>query len=75
MKRQLSSVSTEHGHYSEIYVHGPMGSGVGRLILDPFSMLLYSTRAEDFQSIKELTDQGMSVVEAIDTILKQRSMH
>ena len=75
MKRQLSSVSTEHGHYSEIFVHGPMGSGVGRLILDPFSMLLYSTRAEDFQSIKTLTDQGISVVEAIDTILKQRGMH
>ena len=75
MKRQLSSVSTEHGHYSEIFVHGPMGSGVGRLILDPFSMLLYSTRAEDYQSIKTLADQGMSVIEAIGTILKQRGMH
>jgi conjugal transfer ATP-binding protein TraC len=75
MKRQLSSVATEHGHYSEIFVHGPMGSGVGRLILDPFSMLLYSTRAEDFQAIKALTSQGMSVVEAIETILKQRGIH
>ncbi|TXF11204.1 type IV secretion system protein TraC [Pelomicrobium methylotrophicum] len=72
MKRQLSSVATEHGHYSEIFVHGPMGSGVGRLILDPFSMLLYSTRAEDFQAIKSLKDQGMSVIEAIETILQQR---
>jgi conjugal transfer ATP-binding protein TraC len=52
-----------------------MGSGVGRLILDPFSMLLYSTRAEDYQSIKTLADQGMSVIEAIGTILKQRGMH
>ena len=75
MKRQLSSVSTEHGYYSEIFVHGPMGSGVGRLILDPFSMLLYSTRAEDFQAIKSLTDQGMSVIEAIETILKKRGTH
>lgn len=75
MKRQLSSVSTEHGYYSEIFVHGPMGSGVGRLILDPFSMLLYSTRAEDFQAIKTLTDQGMSVAQAIETILKRREGH
>lgn len=75
MKRQLSSVATEHGHYSEIFVHGPMGSGVGRLILDPFSMLLYSTRAEDFQAIKTLTDQGMSVAQAIETILKRREGH
>lgn len=72
MKRQLSSVATEHGYYSEIFVHGPMGSGVGRLILDPFSMLLYSTRAEDFQAIKTLKDQGMPVIEAIETILRQR---
>ena len=35
MKRQLSSVSTEHGHYSEVFVHGPMGSGVGRMISIP----------------------------------------
>lgn len=72
MKRQLSSVSTEHGHYSEIFVHGPMGSGVGRLILDPFSMLLYSTRAEDYQAIKTLTDQGIPVTEAIETIIERR---
>jgi len=71
MKRQLSSVTTEHGYYSEIFVHGPMGSGVGRLILDPFSMLLYSTRAEDFQAIKTLTEQGLSVVEAIETLLQR----
>lgn len=75
MKRQLSSVATEHGYYSEIFVHGPKGSGVGRLILDPFSMLLYSTRAEDFQAIKALTDQGVSVAEAIDEILKRRGLH
>lgn len=75
MKRQLSSVTTEHGVFSEIFVHGPMGSGIGRLILDPFSMLLYSTRPEDFQAIKTLTRQGLSVAEAIDTILKQRGAH
>jgi len=72
MKRQLSSVTTEHGHYSEVFVHGPVGSGVGRLILDPFSMMLYSTRAEDFQAIKTLKELGASLVDAIDTLLAQR---
>lgn len=75
MRRQLSSVATEHGHYSEIFVHGPMGSGVGRLILDPFSMLLYSTRAEDYLAIKQRTDQGLSVVEAIQQVLQERGVH
>lgn len=74
-KRQLSSVTTEGGAYSEVFVHGPMGSGIGRLILDPFSMLLYSTTAEDFQAIKTLTDQGMSVADAIESLLKRRGVH
>lgn len=72
MKRQLSSVATEHGYFSEIFVNGPGGSGIGRLILDPFSMMLYSTRAEDFEEIKALTSKGVSIIEAIDFILKRR---
>ena len=43
------------------------------MILDPFSMLLYSTRAEDYQAIKTLTDQGVPVAEAIETIIERRS--
>ena len=50
-----------------------MGSGIGRLILDDFSLLLYSTTAEDFQAIKMLTDQGMPVAEAIERLLAQRA--
>ncbi len=71
-KRQMTSVNTEHGMYSEIYVHCPIGSGVGRLILDPFSMLLYSTRAQDYEAIKLLTNQGIAVTDAIEMILDQR---
>lgn len=74
MKRQLLSVTTEHGYYSEVFVHGPSGSGVGRLILDPFSMLLYSTRAEDFEAIKARTNAGMSVAEAIQAVLAERGL-
>jgi predicted nucleic acid-binding protein len=35
-------------------------------------MMLYSTRAEDFQAIKTLKEQGASLVDAIDTLLAQR---
>jgi len=65
-------VSTEHGYYSEIYIHSPMGSGLGRLILDPFSMLTYSTRAEDYEAIKRLREQGVSVADAIEQLVAQR---
>ena len=73
LKRQLGSVSTEHGNFSEIYIHSPMGSGLGRLLLDPFSMLVYSTRAEDYEAIKRLRDQGLSVTEAIEQLVAQRA--
>lgn len=73
LKRQLSSVSTEHGHFSEIYIHSPMGSGLGRLLLDPFSMLVYSTRAEDYEAIKRLRDQGLSVSDAIERLVIERA--
>jgi len=71
MKRQLLSVTTEHGYFSEIFINGPGGSGIGRLILDPFSMMLYSTRAEDFEAIKALTGQGLSITEAVDEMLRR----
>ena len=73
LKRQLGSVSTEHGNFSEIYIHSPMGSGLGRLLLDPFSMLVYSTRAEDYEAIKSLRDQGLSVADAIEQLVTQRA--
>ena len=73
LKRQLGSVSTEHGHFSEIYIHSPMGSGLGRLLLDPFSMLVYSTRAEDYEAIKRLREQGLSVAEAIEQLVTERA--
>lgn len=73
LKRQLGSVSTEHGNFSEIYIHSPMGSGLGRLLLDPFSMLVYSTRAEDYEAIKRLREQGLSVADAIEQLVTQRA--
>ncbi len=73
LKRQLGSVSTEHGHFSEIYIHSPMGAGLGRLLLDPFSMLVYSTRAEDYEAIKRLREMGLSVSDAIERLVIERS--
>lgn len=75
-KRELSSISTDHGNYSEIFVHSPMGSGIGRLLLDPFSMMLFSTRAEDFERIKNMKEQnGMTAEQAIEQILKERGVY
>ncbi|NMT19186.1 hypothetical protein HKA99_33085, partial [Vibrio parahaemolyticus] len=46
--------------------------GIGRLIVDPFHKLLYSSRAEDVNAIKQLTRKGLSVADAISQLLKER---
>jgi len=73
MKRLLQSLRTEHGAYSEIFVHSPVGSGIGRLIVDPYSLLLFSSRAEDFTAINEKRAAGLSVSQAIDAVIGERS--
>ncbi|EXI70667.1 MAG: hypothetical protein AW10_04291 [Candidatus Accumulibacter appositus] len=36
-------------------------------------MLVYSTRAEDFQAIKRLREQGLSVSEAVERLVIERA--
>jgi conjugal transfer ATP-binding protein TraC len=74
MKRLLQSLRTEHGAYSEIYIHSPVGNGIGRLIVDPYSLLLFSSRAEDFNAINDKRATGLSVPQAIDAVLQDRSV-
>lgn len=74
MKRLLLSLRTERGQYSEIYIHSPMGSGVGRLLLDPFSLLLYSSTDQDFAAVAARRERGMSLVEAMEDVLRERGL-
>ncbi len=65
MERTLRSLHTEQGKYAEIMIKGPKGFAVGRLFLDGFSKVLYSTKAEEFTAVQSLVDQGFSLKEAI----------
>jgi conjugal transfer ATP-binding protein TraC len=74
MKRLLLSLRTEHGAYSEVFIHSPAGNGIGRLIVDPYSLLLFSSRAEDFNAINAKRAAGMDVSAAIDAVLRDRGL-
>lgn len=70
-KLALESVHTRHGEYSEIMIYDADGNySIARLSLDPFSQLLYTTKAQEHAQIKELQGQGMSVTEAINRLIK-----
>jgi conjugal transfer ATP-binding protein TraC len=64
----LKSVKTRQGQYAEVMISGASGYAVGRLILDPFSSLLYSTKAEDYSAIQKLQHSGLTLQEAIEDL-------
>lgn len=66
----LKTVHTQPPHYSEVFIKGESGIGIGRLIVNPFQKLLYSTDAVEVNAIKKLKAKGMDLAEAIETILK-----
>jgi conjugal transfer ATP-binding protein TraC len=74
VRRAMLSLSTVAGQYSEMLISGPQGWGVGRLIVDPFTLLQFSTKAEDYEAVKFYLDQGWSTVDAIEAVLQERRM-
>ncbi len=69
----MKTVFTVKGRYSEVYIRSPLGCGIGRLIVDPFSMLLYSTNAKDRARIDAKMNTGMNVFQAINSIIQEGS--
>lgn len=58
------------GAYSEFMIRHKTGPWqIGRLLLDPFSAKAYSTKAEDMAAIKEMKAKGVSVVQAIESLI------
>lgn len=69
----LKSIHTSPPNYSEVAIFSSGVHGVvGRLMLDPFTRLLYSTNAEDYQDLQEMIDSGVCVVDAINQLLQNR---
>jgi conjugal transfer ATP-binding protein TraC len=73
-KRTLLDLTTKGGVYSEIYVSSPIGEGVGRLFVDPYTSLLYSSKDEDYQAITSYETQGYETAEAIEMVLRDRGV-
>ncbi|MBJ2181682.1 type IV secretion system protein TraC [Pseudomonas veronii] len=70
----LKSVHTIRGQYSEIFFMTESGSGVGRLTVDNFSKLLYSTTPKDVHDINVYVNKGMNTAEGINAVLRDRGV-
>lgn len=72
----LSSLRMEEGKYSEVFIYHK-GTGffsISQLKLDPFSAMLYSTKAEEFQAVQELQRLGFSIAKAIDWLIVNKPL-
>lgn len=69
---KMKSVKTVSGKYSEILISSSKGYVVGRLLLDPFSLMLYSTKADEFAAVQDLREKGFSVEDAVQTVLEKK---
>ena len=68
----LRTIKMSPGKYGEALIVSDSGYAVGRLLLDPFSSLLYSTKADEFTAVENLVKQGVPVDEAIERLLDKR---
>jgi conjugal transfer ATP-binding protein TraC len=74
-KALIKSVTTRQGAYSEVFVRcGDLPASVGRLFVDPFMLLLGSSKAEDFQAVRSYMEQGLPTEEAIEAVLRDRKV-
>ena len=68
MERALKSLTTADGRYAELVLHGPDGWRVARLVLDAWSVALFSSRGPAFAAVERFKAEGLSTVEAIDRL-------
>ena len=68
MERALKSLTTAEGRYAELLLHGPDGWRVARLVLDAWSVALFSSRGPAFAAVERLKAEGHTTVEAIDRL-------
>ena len=68
----IKSISISPGRYAEVLLCSTGISVVGRLALDPYSSILYSTDADVFRGINELKASGYGVEEAVKIIAERK---
>jgi conjugal transfer ATP-binding protein TraC len=65
---QIRSLKRQGSDYSDVFVRGPDGEFIGRLVLDRFSATLYSSSPKIFHEIERLVGLGHSMADAIEIV-------
>jgi len=57
--------------YSECVIKDPVGMSAHRIIFDPYSRILYSSKGDEFEAVNKLVSQGTSLRDAIDIVARK----
>lgn len=68
----IRSISFEKGKYSECLIYGTGVTVIGRTVLDPYSLSLYSTTPGDYTALNNLVATGKSIDEAVDILVASK---
>ena len=71
IRKNYFRVFVERDDYSECVIKSPQGISVHRIIFDPYSRILYSSKGEEFESVKRCQAQGLSLQAAIEQVAKK----
>ena len=75
LKEALTSLKKVEGQYSEAVIYGPKGWAIARLILDKYSLSLYSSKADDWAKINKLKLEGFKLEEALAVLAEEKSQN
>ncbi|MEO0347725.1 MAG: type IV secretion system protein TraC [Pseudomonadota bacterium] len=70
--QMLESVKTIAGKYAELAIITNNQAQIFRLLLDPFSLLLYSTKPEEYRRIQELQSYGLTITQALEQAVTEQ---
>lgn len=61
----LKSVRNSKPNYSEVFIDSPLGLGIARLVVDPFSYWINTSAPDEVAAFEGLIRQGLSPLESV----------
>jgi conjugal transfer ATP-binding protein TraC len=75
-EEMLKSLTTVSGRFAEVFIRCPsVPPTIGRLLLDPYTLLMSSSRPDDVAAIDAHLAQGCDMNQAILNVLAQRGLN
>jgi len=71
LAEQLKSLQSVPGQFSELAIKGTGGWAFGRLVLDPFSLAVYSSKGATVEAVRQMRSEGLSMVEALEKVVDE----